>query len=452
MRSLRRAKPMSSLVGALLLLSSTAALAQPKPGGPMPPSPVVAAPVIERDTASGQTFVGTVMPLKRSSVGSAVDGRVIEYPVNEGDRVKKGQPLAQLLTETIQQQILAAEAELELRQAELTELQNGSRPEEIAQAEAQMKGAKAALDYARRRHDRNLAIFQQNRAVTEEQVQEMLSLATRAEESFHDAQAHYELVRQGPRREKIAQSKARVAEQTAIVEQLKDQFRKHTMIAPFDGYVVAEQTEVGQWVSRGDLVAEVIALDQVDVEAFVQEEHIPFVSVGNSARVEIPALHNQAFIGQVALIVPQADTRSRTFPVKVRLDNVLGKAGPLIKAGMLARVTLPTGARQNAFLVPKDAIVLGGPKPMVYVIDTAAAKPAEANGQTPAPSSTVRPVTVELGVADGQWIQIRGDVAAGQQVVVQGNERLRPGQPVVITRVLEPEEHHQANAATPTRE
>ena len=56
-----------------------------------PPAALVAvSPVVEREVTAGQTFVGTVMPLKKAVVGSAVDGRVIEFPLNEGDRVERG--------------------------------------------------------------------------------------------------------------------------------------------------------------------------------------------------------------------------------------------------------------------------------------------------------------------------------------------------------------------------
>jgi multidrug efflux pump subunit AcrA (membrane-fusion protein) len=122
--------------------------------------------------------------------------------------------------------------------------------------------------------------------------------------------------------------------------------------------------------------------------------------------------------------------RSRTFPVKVRVENEITAAGPLLKSGMLARVVLPTGKTQEALLVPKDALVLGGREgPVVFVF-----QPDTANHT----QGTVRPVVVQLGVAEGSWIQVSGALEAGQRVVSEGNERLRPGQEVVVTRLLDP--------------
>lgn len=393
-----------------------------------PPALVAVSPIIERDVASVQTFVGTVMPLRKAIVGSAVDGRVIEFPLNEGDRVTSGQMLAQLLTDTIQLEVAAAEADLELRRQQLAELENGSRPEEIAQAQARMAAAEARARFAAARRMRAENLYRQGQAMSEEQRDEMVSLAVEAEQAHIEAAAAYQLTVEGPRKEQIAQARAMVAVQQATVNRLRDQLQKHTIASRFDGYVTAEHTEVGQWLKQGDPVAEVAALDEVEITAQVVEQFVPHLRVGTTVSVQIPAIPGPPLEGQVAAVVPQADVQARTFPVKVRVKNQLTEDGPLVKSGMYARVTLPTGERQRATLVSKDALVLGGRQPVVYTVDTASAD---------AKQGKVRPVPVELGAAQGSMIQIRGEgLQAGQLVVVQGNERLRPGQDVQLERVV----------------
>ena len=218
--------------------------------------------------------------------------------------------------------------------------------------------------------------------------------------------------------------------QQALVSKLVDQKQKHTMVSRFDGYVTAKRTELGKWVTKGDAVVEVLALDTVEINAYVPEADIPYVRIGEDVHVVIPALPNALFSGRVALVIPDADARSRTFPVKVRVENPPGSDGPLLKAGMSARVTLPTGPIQNGMLVPKDALVLGGPQPTVFVVD--AASEGSLDGKA-------RPVAVSLGVPSGSWIQVTGSLKPGEKVVVRGNERLRPGQDVSIASELAPE-------------
>lgn len=405
----------------LLLALNSTGFAQPK----MPPSPVEVAKVQKRDVAVGQTFVGTVHPLKISAVGSAVDGRVTEFPINQGDRVKQGSVLCQLLTETIELEIESARAELDLKEWELKELENGTRAEEIEQAQARMESAKAVKDYSTARYKRALTLAEQGKTMTKEQLEQTESAAIEAEKTFRMEEMAYKLAKDGPRIEKVHQARAKRAAQKELVRQLEDQRKKHTMIAPFNGYVVTEQTEVGEWVTSGQIVAKIVYLDNVEIEAHVLDSHIDHVRQGMTVRVEVPAVRPSLFLGKVTAVVPEADTKSRTFPVKVQVENVLRDDGPVLKSGMLARVTLPTGALTESVLVPKDAIVLGGPTPIVYVVDLASGSKTE---------GSVRAVPVQLGAADGGLIAVEAELQANQFVVVLGNERLQPGQHVKIIK------------------
>jgi RND family efflux transporter MFP subunit len=390
---------------------------------------VIVSPVVEREVVAGQNFVGTVMPLKKAKVGSAVDGRVVKYPLNEGDRVEEGQAIAQLLTDTITLEVATAEAELQLRQQQLAELENGTRPEEIEQARAKMTSAAARAKYASSRRARAEGLFREGRAMSEEQRDEMVALAVEAEQAYFESKAAYDLAVEGPREEQIAQARAQVAMMQANVERLKDQLAKHTVIARFAGYVTAEHTEVGQWVKQGDPVAEIAALDEVEINAYVVEQYAPHIRAGMQVTVEVPAIAERSFAGVVTAVVPQADVQARTFPVKVRVKNEVTNNEPLLKSGMYARVMLPTGIKHMANLVPKDALVLGGPQPVVFVVDVA--RPNAEQGKA-------RSVPVQLGIADGSLIHVTGAITPGQLVVVQGNERLRPGADVQIQQVLEP--------------
>jgi RND family efflux transporter MFP subunit len=423
--------PTHSPIRFRLVVLAAALAVSPAPAQPpgMPPSPVAVAPVVERQVAAGQTFVGTVRPSRTSAVGSAVDGRVEEFLVNEGDRVTKGQPLAKLRTKTLELERDAAKAELDVRLHELAELEHGMRPEEIAHARAGVAAAEARAKYTEARFKRMKDLFAAGRggAVSEEELQLVTHEHQQALQLVLQAKASYDMAVQGPRKEKIDQARAKVATQEDVVRRLEDQINLHTVRAPFDGYVSAEHTEAGQWVTRGGLVAEVVELDEVEVEANVNEESIGHLSLGAEARVEVGALADRVFVGTVARVVPQANVRARTFPVKVRVRNEVRDGTPLLKSNMFARVTLAVGKPEQATLVPKDAVVLGGPQPLVFVPEPGA------DGKT-----AVTPVPVELGVASGPYIQVKGALKAGQRVIVQGNERLRPGQPVAVVREVEP--------------
>jgi HlyD family secretion protein len=415
-----------------LALAARESVAQKKGG--LPPTNVVTAQVIQREVVEGQAFVGTVQPTRISEVGSAVDGRVIEFPASRGDRVAKGQPLAQLLTRQLEIELAGAQAELANRNASYDELKRG-RAEEIEQAKARLAARDAEKKYAVNRLER-WKKMQDKRAYTEDQIEEIWSAAVTATNSYNEAKIALELLEKGARAEVLAQWQAKIEVQKQEIERIRDQLDKHSIRAPFDGYVVSEHTEVGQWVTKGELIATIAELDTVDVEIQVLETFIPNVRQGDEVRVEISSLPKENFIGRVAEIVPQADMRTRNFPVRVRLENKIVENQPLIKAGMFARANIAVGRVANAMLVPKDAVVLGGPSPLVFVSELAPA--AQNAGPTPGKPATVRPVPVELGPAWEGQIQVKGNIKHGEWVVVQGNERLMPGQSVFVVREIEP--------------
>lgn len=414
------------LSGSISFILAGIARAQP----PTRVSPVVVSPVVQREIATGKTFVGTILPNKKAVVGTAVDGRVVEVLFEEGDHVEANQPLARLLTDTITLELEAAKAGLDFRQQQLAELENGTRPEDVERAKAKMLGSEATLDYLSARRDRAEQLYKTSAAVSVENRQQAASAALAAEQNVLEAKAAYALAVAGVRKEQIAQAHAQTRMQEALVEKLAGQIQKHTIITRFEGYVTAKRTELGQWVTKGDPVVEIVALDPVEIRAYVPEANIPFVRVGEEVHVEVPSLPKRMFTGRVALIIPEADDRSRTFPVKIRVANPKAANGPPLKAGMSARVTLPTGPTQQALVVSKDALVLGGPSPVVFVFD---ADPKDAT------KGKVRPVSITLGAASGHWIQVTGLLTAGQKVIVRGNERLRPGQDVVVSDELAPE-------------
>jgi RND family efflux transporter MFP subunit len=411
------------------------------------PAPVAVSVVQHAEVDAVQSYIGTVVASRQSSVGSAVDGRVQSFPINEGDFVTKGQPLAQLLTETINLELDAAQAELLLKKHDLTELENGARPEELAAADARKKAAKAFHDFRLAQLQRATHLFEKG-AFNEEELHEIEAEAEAAQQVFRQGEENWKLVVAGPRAEKILQAKARVAMQDAIVRNLQSRVRKYTIVAPFDGFVVAEHTEQGEWIKQGDLVADVVALNEVDVLVNVRESHVAHIQIGQEISVEVTALSNLRVTGNVSSIIPQADIRARTFPVKVRVSNpILNNAAkhqsPTIKAGMIARAVVPTGAKRKGLLIPKDALVLGGPSPTVFVVDATVPDindPIDDNPATGSLTNTgkVRPVPVSMGASAGRLIEIKGPIKAGQLVVVRGNERLRPGQDVAITETLDP--------------
>jgi HlyD family secretion protein len=381
------------------------------PSGRPPAVPVRAAKVEVRAVQAGRRFVGTVEPARRTVVGTEFAGLVTEFLAREGDHVEQGQVLARLRTRMLDLRIEVAQARLGLARERLRELENGSRPEEIVQAKARLEQFQAEVALRKWQMEASDRLYK-DRTISEDDRREAELAYEAALRSLEAQQAAVDLVEAGPREERIAQAKAEIAIQEAEIAELQEERDRYAIRAPFAGFVVREATEVGQWLAIGSPVAEIIFLDEVDVVVQVAEDYLPALLVGEDVRVSLDALPGRIFTAPIHRIVPQADLRGRTFPVRIRLANLDDEGRPMLRAGMFAQATLAVGQEEKGLFVPKDAIVLGGSSPMVWAID--------------AEGGMARPVPVSLGIAVEDLVQVMGPVEAGASVVTRGNERLRP--------------------------
>jgi multidrug efflux pump subunit AcrA (membrane-fusion protein) len=128
----------------------------------------------------------------------------------------------------------------------------------------------------------------------------------------------------------------------------------------------------------------------------------------------VKSISNDLLSGRIYALLPQADQYSRTFPVKINLVN----PGFKIKSGMEAIVTFNLANKKSALLIPKDAIVTAGENRLVFVVIDGKAVPV--------------PVDI-LGYYDGD-VAVAGDLKPGVQVVIRGNERLKPQQAVTVLK------------------
>ncbi|XZE53685.1 efflux RND transporter periplasmic adaptor subunit [Planctomycetaceae bacterium SH139] len=402
--------PLLSLLFSPLLVTQLLAQA--------PPANVELGEVLFETVEPKQDFVGTAQPLRRSLIGSAVDGRVEIADIDAGQRVSAGDELAKLRIKTISIEIEGAKAEADLRQAELQELKNGALPEEIARAEAQLAAANALATYARARVERTQDLSKAGGAISRQELELAVSEFQSTQQQVIAAEETLKLLKQGPRAELIAQAEARLEAQVQRVTLLEDRKTKYDIKAPFDGFIVRKHTEVGAWIKQGDPIVEMIDLGTMEIEVQVPEASVPFLRIGMDVAVRVEAFPEVMFAGTLAQIISEANVRTRTFPVRVRVANQIDDPAKLIRAGMLARADLPAGPKIDAWTVHKDALVFNGGTPVVYVADKGVAKL----------------VPVRLLVESGERAAVQplqGEFREGDKVVTLGNERLRPNQEIV---------------------
>ena len=409
-----------------LFCGSVGVVAQPPSG----PSSITAGKIFKVKQAGVETFVGTLQPKRQSTVGTAVEGRVISLMVEPGDPVTGtqspegylGQPVMRLRTATLDIEIGAAEIQLKIAKQTLEQLEV-SLPQDIDLAKTAASEAMARLDYSRTNFERLRRLGQG--AISQGEVDQARSQYLADRQAAKGAEISYRKIKETSDLQ-IQQARSQVEAGQQELARLNDLREKYTIRAPFDGFVTEKLTEIGEWVNQGQAIVEVVQINPIEMVINVPQEYLPRLQesieaaeTGNTsqllARVEIDGF-NQPIKGVVKRIVQKADLRSRTFPVRLELKNLETTAGFLFQPGMLGKASLQIGTPREMLLVKKDALVLGGREPTVFKI-------VKQNGETSAV-----PIPVRTGASIGQWIQISGRVLPSDTVVLLGNERLRPGQ------------------------
>jgi len=317
-----------------------------------------------------------------------------------------------VILENSQLRIQLNEAKAGLRQASesLKELRSGPRPMEIAKAKAAMLQAQAILTKTEKDFKRNEELFDK-KVISRRQYTNSNLEAAAARELYQQRKFAYELMLEGTREEQVAQQEAKVKMMAYKVELIKEQLRKKSIKSPFSGVVINKFVEKGEWIERGRKVVRVVQLDPLRIDIMVPEKVIPHVKIDNTTHIRFDSLNPSHIRGKVSAVLPFADTASRTFPVRIRVKNPEGK----LKVGMIARVSLSYGPKEDVLLVPQDALILSGRKKMIVVVSE---------------KGTAKHIPVQTGRAVDDWIEIKGNVRENEMVVIKGNERLIPGQPI----------------------
>ena len=329
------------------------AQAQPPNRGP---ATVTTAPVREGILAPGREETGTIFFKEMAEVATEVAGKVVEVAFEEGEVVQAGSPLVELDDSLLLRELAAAEATLQRYRTE-------------------EEDAKVRFDRAK--------ILLEDEVTTPEQ--------------YDTLRFEYE----GKRHQ--------VASSAAEVERLKTLIGKHTIRAPFDGIILSRATELGEWKSSGDMVAKLARQNIYDIMVNVPQDILAYLAPGTALPLNIAGKDFQA---AVVAIIPQGDITTRTFPVKLRLEEDVA-----LYEGMAAKVSVPTGEQRQCLFVPRDAVLREQGEETLFTLD---------NGKAHRHRVQV------LGYEGMMAGVVAPDVSIGESVIVKGHERLRDGDVVQV--------------------
>jgi HlyD family secretion protein len=239
-------------------------------------------------------------------VGFKIPGRVEERPVAEGQMIKAGQVVARLDDKDLKQEIAQRQAQVATAQSVLTELKAGSRPEEIAQAEAALEIAQADGDRIRLEFQRQKRLYEREVISTREFDQAKTSFEA-SEARIREAKEFSTLVRKGPRQEKIDQARATLEQAKQALGLAETRLQYATLLSPITGMVLSENVEPGEFVSPGTPIISAGDISQLYLRAYINETDLGRVKVGQKVRVTTDTFPGKNYEGKISFIAPQAE-------------------------------------------------------------------------------------------------------------------------------------------------
>ncbi|GAB6166266.1 efflux RND transporter periplasmic adaptor subunit [Thermostilla marina] len=361
-----------------------------------------------------------------------VGGPLIQRPIRVGQKVEKGDLLAKIDPTDFEVELNSAKGALARAEAELAKMQAGARPEEIEQLKAAVASAKAAYERAQKDYERDSqlvasrTISQQDFDLTKQRVEQTEAELRQAEEALA-------IGLRGAREEDIAAKKAEILTLSAAVEATENKLKYCELHAPFSGTITAIYVENFETVQPQQPICRLVDIGHIDFVVDVPESALPLVPYAKELRCKFREIPEKVFPATVTEIGIEPSPITRTYPVKLTVDNSDGLVMPGMTGDLYGTVDLPDEVAKQGFVVPESALLGDGDgNSYVWIVDPE--------------TETVRKRKVDpRGVATG-GIQIVG-VQKGEIVVTAGVHVLREGQQVKLPSLESAVQEEDAGAA-----
>ncbi len=366
---------------------------------------------------------GYIVAAHKIELAAKVVGKVSWIGVDKGDRVSEGQVLVRLEDDEYQAYVTQAKGQLASLQSKLDEAMHGSRPEEIAQALANLDSAKADLENARVNLDRARNTLRDH-VGSQQTVDDAVGRYDSAVHKVNALQKAYELVKLGPRQEEIDSLRGQVQQAKGALAYAETNLANTVIRAPVTGTILERAVEKGEFVTTsfvGDrgakgYVVSIADLNDLEVELDISQNDFAKLHSGQHGTVTTDAFPDLKYDGFIKEISPEANRQKATVQIKVKVQKPDSHLRPEMNASVAflaeKKASADAGGARPVVIVPASAVKEGA----VFVLfDGRAVRRA-----------------VKTGSTSGQGIRIEEGLTGGEDLIVTPPAGLKDGDKVRI--------------------
>jgi HlyD family secretion protein len=360
---------------------------------------------------------GYIVAAHKIELAAKVIGKVRWIGVDKGDKVKEGQVLVRLEDDEYRAQLDQAKGNLANLEARLAELVHGSRPEEIAQALANLNSAKADMENARVSLERTRKLVAQT-VMSQQNLDDAQARYDSAAAKVNSLQKAYDLVRIGPRQEQIDAMRGQVEQARGTVAYAETNLANTVIRSPVNGTILERAVEIGEFVTTsfvGDrgakgYVVSLADLNDLEVELDISQNDFSKLHINQKGTITTDAFPDRKYDGFIREVSPEANRQKATVQVKVKVTHPDDYLRPEMNASVAFlsdEKNAPAAPSQAVVVVPASAIRDN----RVFVM---------LNGR-----AVVRPV--KPGPVSSQGVRIQEGLIGGEDLIVNPPAALKDG-------------------------
>jgi HlyD family secretion protein len=363
-----------------------------------PVTPVEVAPVKREAIHQVVTAAAVLFPIAQANVMPKITAPVRRFLVNRGDHVHQGQVLAVLEDRDLVAAAQESNSLYHQTQAAYQTITGATMPDDLTKAQTDVQSARQALDAAQKLYDNRVALVKQG-ALAQKLADDAKVALVQAQSQAETAQRHLQSLQSVGHPEQIKGAQAQVDAAKAHYESAQAQVSYAQVLSPIDGVISDRPVSPGEIVGPGAALISIVDISSVVARANVPVKDAATIRVGKAATITGPG---GQLTGKVTVVSPAVDPATTTVEVWIQAVN----RGEVLKPGVSVQVDIAASTIGDALVVPAAAILSleeGGEKVMVMGGDSAAHEQK-----------------VEVGVREGDRVQLLSGVKEGDQVITSG--------------------------------